>query len=139
VECEKVESEIKSMKDGKGQKMKKSFEDLNVWRVSCQLAIEIYRNFGNLKDWGFRDQLCRAAVSIPSNVAEGFERGSTQEFIRFLYIAKGSAGELRTQLFLSMELGYSAKEVGLNLIEQCRQLSGMLQNLITSLKAKKRK
>jgi four helix bundle protein len=119
--------------------MKTSFEDLDVWKMSCQLAVDLYRRFSDLKDWGFRDQLCRAAVSIPSNIAEGFERGSSQEFIRFLYIAKGYAGELRTQLYLAKELQYVDKEICLNLMERCRHISAMIQSLITSLKAKKTK
>jgi four helix bundle protein len=89
--------------------------------------------------YGLKTQIQRAAVSIPSNIAEGFERGSTQEFIRFLYIAKGSAGELRTQLYLAIELSYIQKDAAQKLIEQCRYISAMIQNLITSLKAKKTK
>lgn len=119
--------------------MKRSFEDLDVWGKGRRLSVDIYRTFNGLKDWGFRDQVCRAAVSIPSNIAEGFERGSTQEFIRFLFIAKGSAGELRTQLYLAIELGYVPKELGSSLIEECKHVSSMIQNLITSLKKKKQK
>jgi four helix bundle protein len=84
----------------------KSFEDLEVWNRACQLYLDVYKKFKPLQDWGFRDQLCRSALSVPSNIAEGFERGSTQEFIRFLYIAKGSSGELRTQLHLAIKIGY---------------------------------
>ncbi len=119
--------------------MSRSFEELDVWKKACQLSVDLYRSLRDLKDWGFRDQACRAAVSIPSNIAEGFERGSTQEFIRFLYIAKGSAGELRTQLYLAIELSYIQKDAAQKLIEQCRYISAMIQNLITSLKAKKTK
>ena len=79
----------------------KRFEDLVVWQKSMALAEEIYRitksgEFG--KDWGLKDQVRKAAVSIPSNIAEGFERYSAQELKQFLNIAKGSAGEVRTQL-----------------------------------------
>ena len=121
------------------EKMKHSFEDLDVWKKSCRLTVDIYRRLKEIKDWGFRDQACRAAVSIPSNIAEGFERGSTNEFIRFLFIAKASAGELRTQLYLATELGYLQKEVGSKLREECKHISAMIQNLITSLKRKKDK
>jgi four helix bundle protein len=117
---------------------RRTFEDLDVWSLSCELAINIYKHFSALKDRGFRDQVCRAAVSIPSNIAEGFERGSTQEFIRYLYISKGSAGELRTQLILAIELRYIEKNMGLQSIEHCKQISGMIQNLITNLKKKTR-
>jgi len=117
----------------------KSFEDLEVWNRACQLYLDVFKKFRSLQDWGFRDQLCRSALSIPSNIAEGFERGSTQEFIRFLYIAKGSSGELRTQLHLALKIGYSSAPDGQNLIDECRVVSGMLQNLISSLKSKQDK
>jgi four helix bundle protein len=117
----------------------KSFEDLEVWNRACQLYLDVFKMFRSLQDWGFRDQLCRSALSIPSNIAEGFERGSTQEFIRFLYIAKGSSGELRTQLHLALKIGYSSAPDGQNLLDECRVVSGMLQNLISSLKSKQDK
>lgn len=120
-----------------GERMKHSFEDLDVWKKSCRLTVDLYRELSGLKDWGFRDQACRAAVSVPSNIAEGFERGSTQEFIRFLFIAKGSAGELRTQLYLATELGYLQKDVGSKLREECKHISAMIQSLISSLQRKK--
>ncbi|MBW1742831.1 MAG: four helix bundle protein [Deltaproteobacteria bacterium] len=125
------------MKHDQKKGLKRSFEDLEVWQKACRLTVEIYRSFGGLKDWGFRDQISRSAVSIPSNIAEGFERGSTQEFIRFLFIAKGSAGELRTQLYLAIELGYTTKGLGWELIEECKHVSAMIQNLIKSLERKK--
>src|SRR4030043_2377921 len=100
--------------------MRRSFEDLDVWKKACALSVDLYRILKDLRDWGFRDQVGRASVSVPSNIAEGFERGSTQEFIHFLYIAKGSAGELRTQLYLATELRYLQKEVGSELREECR-------------------
>lgn len=117
--------------------MIKSFEDLEVWNRACQLYLDVYQRFKALQDWGFRDQLCRSALSIPSNIAEGFERGSTLEFIRFLYIAKGSSGELRTQLYLARNIGYINDENGQKLFEECKYMSGMIQNLITSLKNRK--
>lgn len=122
----------------KGEKHpKRRFENLEVWQKACRLTVQVYQAFRTLKDWGFRDQISRAAVSIPSNTAEGFERESTQEFIRFLFIAKGSAGELRTQLYLAIELGYITKEPGWELIEECRHISAMIQRLIKSLERKK--
>ena len=77
------------------------FEDLNVWIEGMNLAVDIYKSFVNCKDFGFRDQIRRSAVSIPSNISEGYERQSNKEFIRFLFIAKGSVAELRTQLYLA--------------------------------------
>lgn len=106
------------------------FEDLEVWKESMRITGEIYRRFFSLRDYGFRDQVQRAAVSIPSNIAEGFERQSNKEFIQFLFIARGSSGELRTQLYLAIDLKFLENEVGLQLIEQTRKISAMLSKLI---------
>ena len=81
------------------------FEDLNVWKESVKLSVKIYKSLKNCKDFGLRDQLQRSAVSIPSNIAEGFDRKGNKEFIQFLYIAKGSCSELRTQLYIAVEVG----------------------------------
>lgn len=79
----------------------KNFEDLEVWKRSCQIAVDIYTSLHSSKDYGLKDQMQRSAVSIASNIAEGAERASTPEYIRFLRIAKASCGELRTQLYIS--------------------------------------
>lgn len=92
----------------------KTIEDIEVWKDSIALVTNVYAitfNSESLKrDYGLSDQLRRSAVSIPSNIAEGFERFSTTEFIRFLYIAKGSSGELRTQLLITYNLEYINKD-----------------------------
>lgn len=106
------------------------FEDLEVWKEGMELAKEIYSILRNCKDYSLRDQIHRAAVSVPSNIAEGFERQTNKEFIQFLYIAKGSCGELRTQLYLAVELNEISKETGSILIDRCRKVSSMLFNLI---------
>jgi four helix bundle protein len=113
------------------------FEDLECWKEAVSLAVEIYRvskegEFG--KDFGFRDQLRRAAVSVASNIAEGKERETVSEFIRFLYIAKGSAGELRTQLQIAKEVGYLEKEEFEGLKGRAEKMGGMIGNLIKVLK-----
>ena len=82
------------------------FEDLDVWKKSTKLSAEIYKTLRNLKDYGFKDQITRSGLSIPSNIAEGFERVSQKECISFLSYAKGSCGELRTQIYIGMEIGY---------------------------------
>ena len=85
------------------------FEDLEAWRLARTLAGDIYRMSRHgafARDFGFRDQSRRAAVSIVSNIAEGFERSSTNQFLAFLDIARGSCGEVRTQLHLALDLGY---------------------------------
>lgn len=110
------------------------FEDLKVWKDSIRLATDVYRQFKTLHDFGYRDQIQRAAVSIPSNIAEGYERQSNKEFIQFLFIAKGSCGELRTQVYLGIELEYLDKEKGKLLLQQTREISAMLYGLIKTRK-----
>ena len=111
-----------------------SFEDLAVWKRASRLAVELYRLFQNCKDFGIKDQITRAAVSIASNIAEGAERGTKPEFIRYLRIAKGSAAELRTQLYISSEIGLISNS-GKNreLFAELKEISSMLQGLINSL------
>ncbi len=82
------------------------FEDLIVWQKSQDVAVFIYAKFGMLKDFGFRDQICRAAVSISNNIAEGFEKGSNRDFCRFLRIAKGSSSEVKSMLYLAKRLSF---------------------------------
>ena len=85
------------------------FEDLECWQEAKALAVMLYQisKDGELgRDFGLRDQIRRAAVSIASNIAEGKERETIAEFIRYLYMAKGSAGELKTQLLIAQDIGY---------------------------------
>ena len=102
----------------------------------CRLSVQIYQisNKGKLvKDFGLRDQMRRSAVSIPSNVAEGYERESDTEFKRFLFIAKGSCGELRTQLYIAKALDYIQSEVFDSLLSECQEISRMLSGLANRL------
>ena len=85
------------------------FEDIIAWQKSSALATEIYKSFRLLKDYSFRDQIQRAVISISNNIAEGYERQSNKEFSKFLYIAKGSCAEVRSMLFVAMELKYLSK------------------------------
>ena len=110
------------------------FEDLKVWKDAMRLTSQIYGEFSSLRDYGFRDQIQRAAVSIPSNIAEGFERQSNKEFIRFLFIAKGSCAELRTQIYLAIELNFLDKDLAKQLPRQTREISAMLYGLIQTRK-----
>ena len=106
------------------------FEDLEVWQKSKQLSIEIYKSFKDCRDWGFRDQLVRSALSVPSNIAEGYERGSNKEFIRLISIAKGSCGELRTQIIIAGEMGIISKDSSNILTHEAEEISYMLSSLI---------
>ncbi len=111
-----------------------SFEDLEVWKRSCRVAVEIYELLKDCRDFGIKDQLTRSAVSIPSNIAEGAERDSKPEFIRFLNIAKGSAAELRTQLYIAQRIGIISPSDTNQLIPELKEISSMLQGLIYSIK-----
>ena len=106
------------------------FEDLEVWKRAARLAVDVYKMFSDCKDFGFKDQVTRSALSVASNIAEGYERGSNNDFIRFLNIARGSCGELRTQICIGIEIGYVEKGIGMRLIEETKHISAMLTNLI---------
>ena len=113
------------------------FEDLECWQEAVNLAEKIYKitKQGEFKsDFGFRDHIRKTAISVASNIAEGKERETVNEFIRFLYIAKGSAGELRTQLIIANRIGYLNDQEKLELIEKIVKIGGMIGNLIKSLK-----
>jgi four helix bundle protein len=110
-----------------------SFEDLEVWQRGCRLTVEVFKAFAECKNFSFKDQIQRAALSIPSNVAEGSERGSTKDFAHFLNIAKGSCGELRTQLYIARRLSFLTKTAFNALVEESKQLSAMLEGLRRSI------
>lgn len=114
-----------------------SFEDLLVWQKGMNLVRQVYlitRDSKFSKDFSFRDQLRRAVLSIPSNIAEGFERASRKEYLNFLNIAKGSAGEVRSLLRVAVEIGYLEKPQYYELQEMILELSRYLANQIKSLK-----
>ena len=107
-----------------------SFEDLEVWKKAAGLSAAIYRELQNLKDYGFRDQITRSGLSIPSNIAEGFERKSHREFAVFLNYARGSCGELRTQVHIGREIGYISAAAGRAWLAETREISAMITALI---------
>ena len=107
-----------------------SFENLAVWKKSARLSSNIYKELRNLRDFGFKDQITRSGLSIPSNIAEGFERKSQKEFLNFLSYAKGSCGELRTQVYTGVDIGYVDRKIGAVWIEEARQISMMLAGLM---------
>lgn len=116
----------------------KRFEDLEVWKEARRLTHEIYEltkreNF--CKDFALCGQIQRAAISIMSNIAEGFERGGNQEFSQFLYIAKGSCGEVRSQIYLGVDQGYLGQEKSERLTNFFNRPSSMISNLIAYLRA----
>lgn len=117
----------------------RSFRDLEVWKKSMDFAISIYaltREFPQSETYGLSTQLRRAAVSIPSNIAEGSSRGSTREFIQFIHVANGSLSEIETQLELAVRLEYIPEN---SLQHQINHIRSMLYGLTKALKAKVKK
>ena len=106
------------------------FEKLDVWKRSCRLSCDVYKELESCKNFGFKDQLTRSALSIASNIAEGEERETANESARFFYIAKGSAGEAITQLYIGIEAGFLDKQKALALISETKEISAMLAALI---------
>ncbi len=113
--------------------MYSSFEDLDVWKRACQLAVRVYQVLESCRDFGLKDQMQRAAVSIASNIAEGAERGP-KEFAHFLRIARGSAAELRTQAYIAAKIGIIKPAEMNEITEETKQLAKMLYALAKSLK-----
>jgi len=109
------------------------FEEIKAWQSAKELTLNLYSLFKDIKDYCFRDQILRASVSVMNNIAEGFERRSDKEFKQFLYIAKGSAGEIRSMLHLANDLGYVDKDQYNNLLEASNRISKMLSGLIKTL------
>ncbi|MDP3025534.1 MAG: four helix bundle protein [candidate division Zixibacteria bacterium] len=120
----------------------KSIEELLVWQRARELVNKVYdltKKQGFCKDFSLVDQIRRATISVMSNIAEGYERGSNTEFIQFLYIAKASCGEVRTQLLIALDQGYINKEELEKAKELALKVSGMLSNFISYLKRSKLK
>ena len=115
----------------------RQFEDLIIFQQAKKIAISVYnltRKDPLRTDFGLRSQMQRSAVSIISNIAEGYERGSNTEFMQFLYVAKGSCGEIRAQVILCRELKYIDKNPFEELTKECRILSPMIAKFIHHLK-----
>lgn len=113
-----------------------SFEDLRIWQEAIQISIELYQSFKDCKDFSFKDQILRASVSVPSNIAEGFERNNDKEFRNFLRYSKGSAGEIRTQLVLAKAVGLIEANKADDLRKRLVALSKQIQSLMTKIDQK---
>ncbi|WP_379716119.1 four helix bundle protein [Haloferula chungangensis] len=111
-----------------------NFEELEVWKRSSRLAVSVLELIDPVKLYALRDQMARSCISVPSNIAEGAERDSDREFRRFLAIAKGSAGELRTQLYVGQRAGVFTSETATPLIQEAREISSMIEGLRKSLR-----
>jgi four helix bundle protein len=115
------------------------FEELEVWRRSIRLSGDVYKAMETISDFGFRDQITRSGLSIPSNIAEGYERESRKEIASFLNYAKGSAGELRTQIYIGMDVGYISREMGTYWLKESEEISRMLHSLIQAVRSREQK
>ena len=111
------------------------FEDLLAWQKSRELTREVYKALQPCRDMGFKDQIQRASVSVMSNIAEGFESGTRQEFLNYLYIAKGSAGEVRAQLYAAHDIGYLNLETFKCLNGLVLECSRLIASFIKGLKS----
>jgi four helix bundle protein len=129
MEVEPMSQKCRALKGEAGIQMMR-FEDLEVWKRSARLSAEIYNSMKACNDYNFRDQLTRACLSIPSNIAEGFERNSTKECIKFLSYSKGSCGELRTQIYIGMEINYIGSDIGKKWIAEAKEISSMITGLM---------
>lgn len=109
------------------------FEDIIAWQKAQNLCIEIYIAFQNSNDFGFKNQIQRASVSISNNIAEGFDRMSDKEFVRFLYIALGSCSEVKSMLYLSNKLNYLSEEQTEKLINNSNEVGKIIRGLIKSI------
>jgi len=108
-------------------------EKLEVWKRSCRLSVKIYKNFKDLKDFSFKEQITKSSLSIASNIAEGMEKESIKEKNRFIEIAKGSVAELITQIYIGIEIDYIDKKVGFSWIQELNEIISMLSGLQKNL------
>jgi four helix bundle protein len=114
----------------------KRFEEIIAWQKSQDLAVELYSLFTQLKDYGFKDQICRAAVSISNNIVEGFDRSSDAEFRRFLFISLASCSEVKSMLYLAERLKYINVKQRDELINKASEISRIVTGLIKSVSVK---
>ncbi|MCA9034586.1 MAG: four helix bundle protein [Planctomycetaceae bacterium] len=113
-----------------------SFEALDVWKRAVELSAAIYRETKDLRDFGFRDQITRAGLSIPSNIAEGIERSTPADQCKFLDYARASCAEVRTQSIVGEKVGFIATEVSQAWNQETRELSAMIQGLVRSIRTR---
>jgi four helix bundle protein len=109
------------------------FEKLEVWRRSRRLSAEIYKQMRSLNDFGFKDQITRSGLSIPSNIAEGMERVSGKEKLQFLNIARASCAELRTQILIGGDIDYIPTSTAKAWLSEAREISAMLSGLMKAI------
>jgi len=111
----------------------RTFEDLLVWQKAISNTIEIYKRFHLVCDFGFKNQIQRASISISNNIAEGFERGSDRDFRRFLFISQGSCSEVKSMIFIALKLNYISQGEFSLIYGQLNEIGKMLFGLIKTL------
>lgn len=109
------------------------FEEIIAWQKAQDLAVEIYRHFGIIRDTGFKDQICRAAVSISNNIAEGFDRQTDKQFSSYLFISLGSASEVRSMLHLAARISIIKDNTRDELLQKTTEVSRIIYGFIKSL------
>lgn len=117
-----------------GQEEGMDFEKLEVWRRACKLSAAVFISLKELKDRGFKDQITRSSLSVPSNISEGMVKPTVKDKIKYLHIANGSCAEMRTQAYIGMRIEYIPENIGQEWVRETKEISSMLIGLIKSLK-----
>jgi len=115
----------------------KDFEELDIWKNARVLVTKVYSDFRELKDYAFKDQVCRAAISVMNNIAEGFGRGGNKEFIQFLKVSRGSATELKNMYYIALDLGYTDDDTRLSRQTEIQGIINGTSKLIQYLRSTK--
>jgi four helix bundle protein len=116
----------------------RNFEDLAIWQMSRELVNCVYEDFRTCRDFSFRDQVIRAGISVMNNISEGFCRGSDAEFKQFLYVSRGSAGELKNMYYIAEDQSYIIPEKAIERRNKSQQLINSISKLIKYLKPNKK-
>jgi four helix bundle protein len=115
---------------GKEGRYNMRFEELEVWKRAAQLGVNIFQELKSLNDFVFRNQITKSGLSISSNIAEGYERASAKESLQFLSYARGSCGELRSQIYIGMKISYISDHIGKSWLKETQEISAMLTSLM---------
>ena len=116
-----------------------NFEDIESWKEARNLVGQVYAQLKECRDLGFKDQIQRAAISIMSNIAEGFDRGSNREFVQFLIIARGSVAEVKSLSYAALDIGYLNGDQCNSNLDKCNKLSNLINGFIRYLNNSNRK
>ena len=116
-----------------------NFEDIEAWKEARLLVKDVYELFRDVKDYGFKDQIQRAAISVMSNIAEGFDRGSNKEFIQFLVISRGSVSEVKSLAYAALDIGYIEQEAFNGISDRCERITNLINGFIRYLRSSTRR